>query len=258
LITWPIADVEQARLETRLGHGVEHALRLFQRDAPVFRVAALRADVKRHAGEVRAALGREGDHFARLGCAGAELARQRPVAADVGGGDAQVELGIGLDLVHLAHLVGAVDHEPLDALARGVGDRFARLHRVGEEDLGRRHAQPEQQVELGGGGDLEAAAFLREDFQHAPVGVGLDRVVRPHAGHGRADAARRTMAVSTIRNGRVYFWLAARRTMSKSRLTSACVSKSCSCGCCLATALLLLRMMLGRSPIKVSPQDRKN
>src|SRR4051812_11222662 len=63
----------------------------------------------------------------------------------------------------------------------------------------------------------------------------------------------RTMAVSTIRNGRVYFWLAAWRTMSKSRLTSACVSKSCSCGCCLATAVLLLRAkLLGRSPIKVS------
>src|SRR5882672_6015684 len=41
----------------------------------------------------------------------------------------------------------------------------------------------------------------------------------------------RTIAVSRIRNGRVYFWLAAWRTISKSRLTSGCVSKSCSCGC---------------------------
>src|SRR5687768_3704740 len=66
----------------------------------------------------------------------------------------------------------------------------------------------------------------------------------------------RTIAVSTIRNGRVYFWLAAWRTMSKSRLTSACVSKSCSWGCCLATAACLLRPMLlgGRSPIYVSPK----
>src|SRR5580765_95788 len=67
-------------------------------------------------------------------------------------------------------------------------------------------------------------------------------------------ALARTMAVSTIRNGRVYFCLAAWRAISKSSSTSGCVSKSCSCGCCLATALLLLRvMLLGRSPIKVLP-----
>src|SRR6478672_11617943 len=63
----------------------------------------------------------------------------------------------------------------------------------------------------------------------------------------------RTMAVSTIRNGRVYFWLAACRTISKSRLTSGCVSKRLSCGCCLVTALCLVRTTLtGRSPIKLS------
>src|SRR5580765_4383243 len=59
----------------------------------------------------------------------------------------------------------------------------------------------------------------------------------------------RTMAVSRIRNGRVYFWRAAWRTISKSRLTSGCVSKSCSCGCCFGSAAL--RAMLLRSPIKV-------
>src|SRR6267378_4144861 len=65
----------------------------------------------------------------------------------------------------------------------------------------------------------------------------------------------RTMAVSTIRNGRVYFWLAAWRTISKSRLTSGCVSKSCSCGCCLANADCLVRAkLLGRSPITISPR----
>src|SRR5262245_30307464 len=70
-------------------------------------------------------------------------------------------------------------------------------------------------------------------------------------------ALARTMAVSTIRNGRWYFWLAAWRTISKSRLTSGCVSKSCSCGCCLATADCLLRMkLLGRSPIKVLPEKK--
>src|SRR5215471_14658058 len=63
-------------------------------------------------------------------------------------------------------------------------------------------------------------------------------------------ALARTMAVSRIRNGRVYFCRAAWRTISKSSSTSGCVSKSCSCGC-LATAVLLLRMLLGRSPIKV-------
>src|SRR5436309_3573588 len=65
-------------------------------------------------------------------------------------------------------------------------------------------------------------------------------------------ALARTMAASRIRNGRVYFCLAAWRAISKSSSTSGCVSKSCSCGCCLATAVLLLRLkLLGRSPIKV-------
>src|SRR5690348_8119590 len=67
-------------------------------------------------------------------------------------------------------------------------------------------------------------------------------------------ALARTMAVSTIRNGRLYFCRAAWRTISKSRLTSGWVSKSCSCGCCRATAVGLVRAkLLGRSPIRDSP-----
>src|SRR5688572_16206273 len=64
----------------------------------------------------------------------------------------------------------------------------------------------------------------------------------------------RTIAVSRIRNGRVYFWLAACRTSSKSRLTSAYVSKSASCG---ATAVCLLVTKLLRSPINVSPRESR-
>src|SRR3954464_362590 len=63
----------------------------------------------------------------------------------------------------------------------------------------------------------------------------------------------RTMAVSPIRNGRVYFWLAACRTISTSGLASGWVSKSLSCGCCLLTAVCRVRTKLtGRSPIKLS------
>src|SRR5574340_286258 len=65
----------------------------------------------------------------------------------------------------------------------------------------------------------------------------------------------RTMAVSRTRNGRLYFWRAAWRTVSKSRLTSGCVSKSCSCGCCLRSAPL--RAMLLRSPINGLPFQPK-
>src|SRR5688572_18198031 len=65
----------------------------------------------------------------------------------------------------------------------------------------------------------------------------------------------RTIAVSRIRKGRVYFWRAAWRTSSKSRLTSACVSNTASCGCC-GTACLVLTKLL-RSPIKVSPRDHE-
>src|SRR5687768_6566114 len=59
----------------------------------------------------------------------------------------------------------------------------------------------------------------------------------------------RTIAVSRIRKGRVYFWRAAWRTHSKSRLTSACVSNTASCG---AAAGFVLAKLLLRSPIKVS------
>src|SRR5689334_5734587 len=58
----------------------------------------------------------------------------------------------------------------------------------------------------------------------------------------------RTIAVSRMRKGRLYFCLAASRTSSKSRLTSGCVSKSCSCGCW-RTTFCLLRAKLLRSPI---------
>src|SRR5688500_19075060 len=64
----------------------------------------------------------------------------------------------------------------------------------------------------------------------------------------------RTIAVSRIRNGRVYFWRAAWRTSSKSRLTSACVSKTASCG---TAACFVLAKLLLRSPIKVSPIHRQ-
>src|SRR3954464_7472045 len=67
----------------------------------------------------------------------------------------------------------------------------------------------------------------------------------------------RTMAVSTIRNGRLYFCLAAWRTISKSRLTSGCVSKSCSCGCCCLASACLLRVKLGRSPINGLPVGKE-
>src|SRR5574341_404055 len=60
----------------------------------------------------------------------------------------------------------------------------------------------------------------------------------------------RTIALSRIRNGRVYFWRAAWRTISKSRLTSGCVSKRASCGC-FGSAACLVRMRLLRSPINV-------
>ena len=141
-----------------------------------------------HAGEVGPQFGRRGDDLAGVSGAGAELARKGPVAADVRRGDAQVLLRIGLDLGHPAQLVQAVDHEPLHAFGRRIGDRVARFDRVRIEDLRGRHAQREQEVELGGRGDLEAAAFLQHDLEHTPVWVRLDGVVRAHAGHSRAEA----------------------------------------------------------------------
>jgi hypothetical protein len=90
--------------------------------------------------------------------------------------------------VHPSKLVGAIDDEPFHALGGGIRDRFSRLYRVGEERLGRGHAQTEQEVELGGRCDFETRAFLRQHLEHAAIGVGLDRVVRPHARHSRAES----------------------------------------------------------------------
>ena len=182
------ADVEQARLEPGLRHGVEQGARLLERDAPVLGVAALRADVEGHAREVGPQFCGHGHDLPRVGGAGAELAGERPVAADVRGGDAQVLPGVGLDLVDPAQLVDAVDDEPFHALRRGVRNRLARLDRVGEEHLSRGHAEAEQDVKLRRGGDLEARALLGQHLEHAPVRVRLDRVVRPHPRHGRAEA----------------------------------------------------------------------
>src|SRR5260370_8413947 len=84
------ADIEQARLKTGFCHGVEQAARLLQGHAPVLRVAALRAYVERDTGKIRAQLCRGGDDLPRVGGAGAELARHRPVAAAVRPGDPKV------------------------------------------------------------------------------------------------------------------------------------------------------------------------
>src|SRR5437016_1772568 len=70
----PTADIEQARLQARLAHALEERSRLFQGDAPVLRVAALRTDVERYTGQVRAELGGQGDDLARVGGAGSEFA----------------------------------------------------------------------------------------------------------------------------------------------------------------------------------------
>src|SRR5438445_129575 len=182
------ADIEQARLQARLAHDLEERSRLFQGDAPVLRVAALRTDVERYTGQVRAELGGQGDDLARVGGAGSEFAGQRPVAADVGSGDPQVLLGIRLGLVDAPQLVGAVDDEPFHAPGGGVGDRLARLHGVGKEDLARRHAETQEKLELGRRRDLKARALLHQHLEHPAVRIGLDRVMRPHAGHGGAKA----------------------------------------------------------------------
>src|SRR5207249_11611444 len=68
----PPADIEQARLQARLAHDLEERPRLFQGDAPVLRVAALRTDVERYTGQVRAELGGQGDDLARVAGAGSE------------------------------------------------------------------------------------------------------------------------------------------------------------------------------------------
>jgi hypothetical protein len=76
------------------------------------------------------------------------------------------------------------------ALSTSVFEVRARLHRVGVEDLGRRHAQRQEDVQLGDGGDLEAGAFLDQDLEDARIGVRLDREVRTHARQRRPEAAR--------------------------------------------------------------------
>jgi hypothetical protein len=92
-------------------------------------------------------------------------------------------------MLDLPQLLDAVEDIPLDALGRRVLDIGARLHRIAVIDLGSGHAQLEQGVELGDGGNLEAGALLDQDLEDARVGVGLDSVVRVHPRHGRLEAA---------------------------------------------------------------------
>src|SRR5882757_11507736 len=50
--------------------------------------------------------------------------------------------------------------------------------------------QPEQEVQLGDGSDLEPDAFLEHELELAGIRVRLDRVVRFHARHRRREAPR--------------------------------------------------------------------
>ena len=101
-----------------------------------------------------------------------------------------VRLGAGRRGSHFVDLLDGVHHVPLHPLAGGVLEVGARLHGVGVEDLGHRDAQPQEQVELGDGGDLEAGALLDQHPQDPRVGVRLDREVRAHPRQRRAEAPR--------------------------------------------------------------------
>ena len=113
-------------------------------------------------GQVGLESGRGQDDFARLACVRAELPGERPVAADIRGIDAQVQPGIALDRVDLPQLLDRIDDEPFDPLRRRAGDEIPRLGRIRVEDVGRRHAERNEEVELGDGGDLEPGAFLKQ------------------------------------------------------------------------------------------------
>ncbi len=148
---------------------------------PTWKVTPARSAFRRHR------LGDHAIHFRRLH---AELAGKRPVAADIRGLDADVHLRVGLDAVDLAQLLHAVHGEPLDALCRGVTDGVGGLYRVAVADLGCRHRELQQDVQLGDRGDFKAHALLDQGLQHPRIGIGLDRVVRMDARHGRLEAAR--------------------------------------------------------------------
>ncbi len=162
------AQVEQTRAQSRTAQPFEHRARASSRRTPVLRVAALAADMEGHPGDIQLQPDGFLDDRIDVGFAGAELAAQRPVRALVARLDPQVQLGVGLQCGELAELLHAVDGVPLD--------------------LGRRHADRTHQVQLGRGCDLESDALLRQRLQHAPVGIGLDRVVRAHGRHCRGKA----------------------------------------------------------------------
>jgi hypothetical protein len=183
------AHVEEPRCQPCEAHLPENPLGALYADPPVLRVAALRPHVEGHPCQVRFERRRFGDDPIDLRRLHPELARERPVAAHVGRLDADVQLRVGLDAVNLAQLLDAVERVPLDALRRRVAYRVAGLHRVAVADLGRRHLELEEDIELRDRGDLEARALVDQDLQHPRIRIGLDGIVRMNARHSRLEAA---------------------------------------------------------------------
>ena len=120
-----------------------------------------------------------------LGGRAAVLARQRPVRALARGDQAAQDPGAGGGLGDLLDLAGGVDHEQLDAEAGGEAHVLATLDRVGVDELLGAGAGQHRGGDLGGAGDVEAAAGAGQRGQQRRVRVGLDRVV-----HRGARAAR--------------------------------------------------------------------
>ena len=116
--------------------------------APVLRVRELPADVEAHAREIGTQRGCGRDDPGNGVGGRAKLARKRPVAAHIRRIDTQTDFCVRLHGDDLAQFLDAVDHEPVEAVRHRLRNMLAALDRVRIENLPRRNAEAEKQVDL--------------------------------------------------------------------------------------------------------------
>lgn len=169
------ADVERVHGEAQGGGLVEDEAGVLDGFDERLGVRGSRADVKGYADDVEVELLREFEQLARGVHGRAELLAEAAETGRVIGEDAEVQLGVGRNLLGLVELVGVVKGHLLDTSVGSIAQIALGLARLGVDDAGRIHAHGQDRLDLVLGSAIETRAQFGEQTKDLGVRVALDR-----------------------------------------------------------------------------------
>ena len=168
------ADVERVHGEAQGSSLVEDEAGVLHGLDEGLGVGGTGADVEGHADHVQFQLLSKLEELAGAVHGGAELLAEAAQAGRVVGQDAEVQLGVGGDLLGLVQLVGVVEGHLLDASVGSIAQVALGLARLGVDDAGRINTHLQDGLNLVLRGAVEAQSQLGEKAKDLGVGIALD------------------------------------------------------------------------------------